>query len=86
MAISWNLPQSNYCEVFPLVGFRVFYSFKDEENVTVTHFVNVNKSNSDVVMQDLENFEYYMIWIQARTSRGLGPKSEAVKTRTLEKG
>ena len=68
------------------MGFRVFYSFKDEEDVTVTHFVNVNKSNSDLVMQDLEIFEYYLIWIQARTSRGLGTKSEAVKTRTLEQG
>ena len=68
------------------MGFCVFYSFKDEENVTVTHFVNVNKSDSYVIMQDLDNFEHYLIWIQARTSRGLGPKSEVVKARTLEKG
>lgn len=52
----------------------------------VTHSVNVNKSINNVVIQDLENFEYYLIWVQMITSRDLGPKSEAVKTRTLEQG
>jgi len=78
--------QSNHCEVFPLVGFRVFYSFNDKENVTGTRFVNVNKSSSNFVIQDLEHFEYYLIWIQTITSRDLGPRSIAVETRTLEQG
>ena len=52
----------------------------------VTHSVNVNKSINNVVIQDLENFEYYLIWVQTITSRDLGPKSKEVKTRTLEQG
>ena len=86
IAINWNLLQSNHCEVFLLLGFRVFYSFNNKENSTVTHSVNVNKSINNVVIQDLENFEYYLIWVQTITSRDLGPKSKAVKTRTLEQG
>lgn len=86
IAINWNLLQSNHCEIFPLLGFRVFYSFRNKENAMVTHSVNVNKSINNVVIQDLENFEYYLIWVQAITSRDLGPKSKAVKTRTLEQG
>ena len=86
IAVNWNLLQSNHCEIFPLLGFRVFYSFNDKDNFTLNHFVNGNKSNSNVVIQDLENFEYYLIWIQTITLLGLGPKSKLVKTRTLEQG
>ncbi|KAJ7375164.1 hypothetical protein OS493_001902 [Desmophyllum pertusum] len=85
ITVNWNPPRSNHCEIFPLVGFRAFYAFTDNKNVTFTHFTDVNKSNSNIVIQNLENFEYYLIWLQTKTSRGLGPKSKAVETRTLEK-
>lgn len=68
------------------MGFRVSYNLAEKENVTFAHFLDVNKFNSNAVISNLEHFGYYLFWLQTITSHGLGPKSKAVKTRTLEKG
>ena len=67
------------------MGFRIFYE-KAQDNATDIHYVEVNRSASHIIIENLENFEYYLVWMQAITSRGLGPKSKEVLTRTLEKG
>ncbi|XP_022784712.1 protein sidekick-1-like isoform X2 [Stylophora pistillata] len=81
--VTWNFPQSNHCEVFPLQGFRTFYSL--QKNVTNIQFVDVKSPKNYIFIQNLENFKYYSLWVQTITSRGLGPKSTVVLARTLEK-
>ena len=83
ITVKWNLPQSNHCEVFQSTGFRVYYTLN---GTTWTRSIDVNASTNHVVIQHLEDFEYYLIWLQRITARGLGPKSKEVKIRTLEKG
>lgn len=86
IAVKWDLPQSNHCGVFPLRGYRVFYALSNIDNATRSHSIDVNSSTDHVVIQHLENFQYYLIWLQTITTRGLGPPSKAMKIRTIEKG
>ncbi|RMX41265.1 hypothetical protein pdam_00012375, partial [Pocillopora damicornis] len=83
ISVTWEIPRSNHCEVFPLQGFRIFYSL--QTNLTNIRFVDVKSPSSHIIIQNLENFENYLLWVQTITPRGLGPKSTAVSTRTLEK-
>lgn len=84
ISVTWEIPRSNHCEVFPLQGFRIFYSL--QTNLTNIRFVDVKSPSNHIVIQNLENFENYLLWVQTITPRGLGPKSTAALTRTLEKG
>lgn len=83
--LSWTFPHSNSCEIFPILNLRVFYT-QDIENVTMTRSSDVNRTTNHIVIQHLEHFEFYFIWLQTLTTHGLGPKSKEVKIRTLEKG
>lgn len=83
ITVNWDLPQSNHCKVFQSTGFRVFYGLND---TALTHSIDINMSTNNVVIRNLKDFEYYFIWLQRITTRGLGPRSEVEKLRTLEKG
>ena len=85
IAVRWDLQPVKYCELFPFSELRVFYT-KDTENATGFRSVDVNRSKNHMVIQHLEHFKTYLVWLQTLTTGGLGPKSKAVKTRTLEKG
>ena len=52
----------------------------------MTRSSDVNRTTNHIVIQHLEHFEFYFIWLQTLTTHGLGPKSKEVKIRTLEKG
>ena len=52
----------------------------------MTRSSDVNRTTNHIVIQHLEHFEFYFIWLQTLPTRGLGPKSKEVKIRTLEKG
>ena len=38
------------------------------------------------MLNDLERFSWYTVWVKSVTSRGLGAKSTRLKIRTLEEG
>ena len=82
VTVKWDSPL-NQCDVFQSIGFRVFYKLS---NATKIHSLDVTVSTNHLVLQNLKDFKMYVVWLRRITSGGLGPKSAAMKIRTLEKG
>ncbi|XP_015753438.1 PREDICTED: phosphatidylinositol phosphatase PTPRQ-like [Acropora digitifera] len=81
VTVKWDSPL-NQCDVFQSIGFRVFYKLS---NTTKIHSLDVTVSTNHLVLQNLKDFKMYVVWLRRITSGGLGPKSTAMKIRTLEK-
>jgi len=81
VTVKWDSPL-NQCDVFQSIGFRVFYKLS---NATKIHSLDVTVSTNHLVLQNLKDFKMYVVWLRRITSGGLGPKSAAMKIRTLEK-
>ena len=82
----WNLPWSNHCEIFQSFGFRVSYQLNNDDSTTRVQYVDTNTSISHLVINNLEKFEYYVIWLQQLTSHGPGAESQRFQLKTLEEG
>ena len=82
--IRWTFPSSSYKPIIPTSALRILYEL--QRNVTVANIKDTNVTTGFVVLDKLEKFAWYTVWVKSVTSRGLGVKSECFKIRTLEEG
>lgn len=82
--IRWKLSSPSKEPAIPTTDLRIFY--KLHGNLTVTNIKHANATTGFVVLDRLEKFSWYTVWVKSVTSRGLGGESERLKIRTLEEG
>lgn len=54
--------------------------------MTAVNFKDTNVTTGYFVLDNLEKFTWYTVWVKSDTSRGLGVESERFRIRTLEEG
>lgn len=85
VTIRWKFSSPSYNKsAIPTTSLRIFY--KLEGNSTVTNIKDTNATTGFFVLDKLQKFSLYTIWVKSATSRGLGGESERFKIRTLEEG
>ena len=84
VTIRWEFSSPFYEPVIPTTVLLIFY--KLEGNSTVTNVKDTNATTGIFVLDKLQKFSLYTVWVRSATSRGLGMESEHFKIRTLEEG
>jgi len=82
--IGWETSPPLHESSIPTIALQIFY--KLEANTTAVKRKEMNITRGYFVLDNLEKFAWYTIWVRSATSRGLGPESESFRIRTLEEG
>lgn len=83
--VRWNNSSPTYYESsLSTTAVRIFYKLR--ANWTDLDVRDANFTAGYFVLDNLETFSWYNLYVRAVTSRGLGVKSELFVVRTLEEG
>ena len=83
--VRWDNSSPTYYESsLSTTAVRIFY--KLQENWTDMNVRDANFTAGYFVLDNLETFSWYNLYVRVVTSRGLGVKSELFVVRTLEEG
>lgn len=83
VSIGWELLSLSYTPI-PTTALRIFY--KLEGNTTSLNIVDTNFTTGYFLLDNLEKFSWYTVWVRSVTSRGVGPETHRFRLRTLEEG
>lgn len=83
--VSWVAPptHSHHRQV---AGYVLAYQAVSGQDVERHQVSGIGADVTSYVLEDLEKWTEYLVWVRARTEVGPGPESPAALTRTLEDG
>lgn len=83
--MSWAAPptESHHKKV---VGYILLYQSIRGQDVDLHQVSDIGAESSSYVLEGLEKWTEYLVWVRAKTEVGPGPESPAALIRTLEDG